>query len=70
MSVRALLGVKEAAKELDVSVRLVLAWIRGGELRAIQVGRKRYTGRPLWRIERSELDAFIAKRKEGAAASA
>jgi excisionase family DNA binding protein len=60
---RELLGVKEVAGELEVSTRLVRAWIESGELRAIQVGRNRCTRRPVWRVERAELDAFIAGRK-------
>jgi excisionase family DNA binding protein len=62
MSERRMLDVKQAADEIGVSTDLVLAWISEGELRAVQVGRHRFSRRPLWRIQRSDLDAFIERR--------
>ncbi|MEN2743350.1 helix-turn-helix domain-containing protein [Sinomonas halotolerans] len=48
------LTLKDVQAELQVSPSQALALVRRGELRAIQVG-----GRGQWRIERSELEAYI-----------
>ena len=51
-----MLTVKEVAQELRVSERLVTKWITKGELPAIDLGKG-------YRIYRSDLDAFIEKRR-------
>lgn len=40
----------------------VLAWIRTGELSAINVGTT-WGGRPTWRIAEADLEAFLASRR-------
>ena len=55
-SVDRMLTVKEVAEELRVSERLVTKWITKGELPAIDLGKG-------YRIYRSDLDAFIEKRR-------
>jgi excisionase family DNA binding protein len=51
-----MLTVKEVAAEMKVSERLVTKWINSGELAAIDLGKE-------YRIYRSDLDAFIKKRR-------
>ena len=48
------------AKLLAVDVHRVLAWIRSGALRAVNVGDGPL--RPRWRIMPDDLDAFLARR--------
>ena len=43
-------------------VDVVLAWIRRGELRAMNVG-NRPDGRPTWRISGEDLERFLASRQ-------
>lgn len=49
------------AREYGVSVDKVLAWIRSGELRAVNVA-TRPAGRPRWRIDPDDVAAFEARR--------
>ena len=49
------------AKKLGISPDKVLAWIRSGELRAINVAAKP-GGRPRWRISEAAIEAFEARR--------
>ncbi len=51
-----MLTVKEVAQELRVSERRVTDWIKRGVLPAIDLGKD-------YRIYRSDLDAFIEKRR-------
>lgn len=52
------LTTQEVAGRLSVSVRLVLGWIRDNQLPAIDVSRCRGSGRPSWRVLRSEVERF------------
>jgi len=56
MSDNELLTVDEVAKEIKVHAETVRAWIRSGELVAVDIGGK-------YRITRSDLNAFLDKRK-------
>lgn len=51
-----MLTVKGVAEELDVSTEHVLRLIRRGELAAANVAT---TGRPSYRISRTQLDQFL-----------
>jgi excisionase family DNA binding protein len=51
----------EIAKHLRVSSDKDLAWIRSGELRAVNVA-TRLGGRPRYKVQVSELEAFEARR--------
>jgi excisionase family DNA binding protein len=62
----ALLSVREVAERLGVRRAGVLALIRAGELRAVDVALRR-GGRPLWRIDPDDLEAFVARRTRPAA---
>jgi excisionase family DNA binding protein len=53
------LTVAETAEVLHVSVAQAYVLVRSGELPAIRVGAAR-----LWRVERSELEAYIQSRYE------
>lgn len=53
------LTMTQVAEELATSKAQIDALIKRGELRAIKLG-----GRGVWRIERSELEAFIARAYE------
>jgi len=55
------LTVSEAARLLRVKRDTVLGWIHSGRLPGVNTAR-RQCGRPLYRIARSDLDAFIAGR--------
>ena len=50
-------GVKDVTKRFGVGEHTVLAWIRSGELPAINVSR-RLGGKPRWRITVESLQAF------------
>lgn len=56
---RRFLTLADVSEVLNVSASQAYALVRGGDLRAIKVG-----GRGQWRIEKSELDRFIAQRYE------
>jgi excisionase family DNA binding protein len=51
-----LLTVEEVAKEVKVHAETVRAWIRSGELVAVDIGGK-------YRVTRGDLHKFIEKRK-------
>lgn len=53
------LRIQDAALELATSSGQIYALLRTGELRGIQIG-----GRKQWRIERAELERWIATRYE------
>jgi excisionase family DNA binding protein len=50
------------AEMLGISAEKVLTWVRNGDLRAVNVA-TRLGGRPLWRIRRTDLEAFLAARE-------
>lgn len=50
-------GIKDICERFAVGDHTVLAWIRRGELKAINVSRK-LGGRPKWRITAQSLEAF------------
>jgi excisionase family DNA binding protein len=54
-------GIKDLCERFAVGEHTVLAWIRRGELRALNVGRKP-DGRPKWRVTAEALAAFEAAR--------
>lgn len=60
------LTVREVVERFGVTEHTVLAWIRSGELRAINAGTARGT-RPTWRILPDALDEFIAMRSSAPA---
>ena len=51
----------QLSRHLAVSVHKILSWIHDGSLTAINVGAKT-TARPVFRIQRSDFDAFAAER--------
>ena len=52
------LSVKQVCERYSVSEGTVLGWIRSGELRAMNIGRKPGAKKPRWRITESALEAF------------
>jgi excisionase family DNA binding protein len=61
-------AIHEIAERCGVSVRTVRAWIRAGELKAINVSRKPGSRKPRYRITQTALDAFEAARTSGPSA--
>jgi excisionase family DNA binding protein len=56
------LSVRDLCERYGVSEHTVLGWIRSGELRAVNVGRRPGAKKPRWRITQESLDAFEALR--------
>jgi excisionase family DNA binding protein len=56
------LRVREVAEHYGVTAGTVLAWLRSGELRAINVGRRVGARKPRWRITPEALAAFERRR--------
>ena len=52
------LSVKDLCERYGVGEHTVLGWIRSGELRAINVGRRLDTKKPRWRVTQEALAAF------------
>jgi excisionase family DNA binding protein len=52
------LSVKDVIERYGVSEGTVLTWIKRGELRAVNVGRRPGTKKPRWRITEEALQAF------------
>jgi excisionase family DNA binding protein len=50
--------VRDLCERYGVSEHTVLGWIRSGELRAVNVGRKLGARKPRWRITQEALEAF------------
>jgi excisionase family DNA binding protein len=50
--------VQDLQRRYGVTVHTVLGWIRSGELRAVNVGRKPGARKPRWRITQQALDQF------------
>nr|WP_309082423.1 helix-turn-helix domain-containing protein [Zhihengliuella sp.] len=48
--------LEDVAEELNVNMPVVRGLVRSGELPAIQIG-----GRGLWRVERSEFEAYVER---------
>jgi excisionase family DNA binding protein len=55
-------SVRDLRERYGVSEHTVLQWIRSGELRAINVGRRPGAKKPRWRVTQAALDAFEAAR--------
>jgi len=56
------LTVQDVATRYGVGLHTVLAWVRSGELRALNVGRKPGAKKPRWRITTEALEAFELRR--------
>ncbi len=52
------LSVRDICERYGVSEHTVLGWIRSGELRPVNVGRRLGTKKPRWRITQEALAAF------------
>jgi excisionase family DNA binding protein len=50
--------VRDICDRYGVGEHSVLGWIRSGELRAVNVGRRLGAKKPRWRITQEALDAF------------
>jgi excisionase family DNA binding protein len=51
-------SVRDVSGRYGVSEHTVLTWIKSGELRAVNVGRRPDAGKPRWRISEGALEAF------------
>jgi len=60
------LTVKELAEHFRVGEGTVLRWIRSGELRAVNVGRRPGAKKPRWRITPEALETFELVRTHNA----
>jgi transposase len=56
--VMATLSVKQLREHFGVGEGTILAWIRSGQLRAMDVARHQGGGRPKWRATESAVAAF------------
>lgn len=56
----------KAAKILEVNSDKVLAWIKSGELVAVNVAANANGERPRWRISEDELGKFLLRRRHAA----
>lgn len=56
-----LLTPRQVALRLQISVRAAAYLLARGEIKGVRIGR-------LWRVEASEVDAYIARLKSGTAA--
>jgi excisionase family DNA binding protein len=54
--------VAELAEHLRVNEHAILAWIRSGEIRAMNVGRSPGGKKPRWRVTLSALEDFELRR--------
>jgi len=52
------LTIREVAERFAVGERTVTGWIRAGELRAINCGRRQGSKKPRWRITAEAIAAF------------
>jgi excisionase family DNA binding protein len=55
-------SVRDLCERYGVGEHTVLAWIRSGELRAVNVGRSAATKKPRWRITQEALTKWEALR--------
>lgn len=58
-----MLNLSDVAEILDITVPTARALVRDGEILGFQVG-----GRGMWRVESRELQAYVQREKEKAAA--
>jgi excisionase family DNA binding protein len=58
------LSVCDLCERYGVGEHTVLGWIRSGELRAVNVGRRPGAKRPRWRITQEALAAFEMARTQ------
>jgi excisionase family DNA binding protein len=56
------LTVRDVCERYGVTEHTVLGWIRSGELRAVNVGRRLGAKKPRWRVTAEALSAFEALR--------
>jgi excisionase family DNA binding protein len=56
------LSVRDFCERYGVSEGTVLLWIKQGEIRAVNVGRRPGARKPRWRITPEALEAFEAAR--------
>jgi len=56
------LSVRDVCERYGVGEHTVLGWIRSGELRAVNVGRRVGGKKPRWRITQEALEAFETAR--------
>lgn len=61
LAARTWLSPPQVARERNIRTSKVLAWIRSGELVAVNYATRR-GGRPRWRVSRAALDSFDAAR--------
>ena len=59
--IRQKLSPREVAEIWGVTAAKVRAWIRSGQLHAVNVGMGD-RGKPTWRVNKDDLDAFEARR--------
>jgi excisionase family DNA binding protein len=59
------LTTRQVAEQLAVASEKVLAWIRQGELRAVNVA-ERVSAKPRWRISPEALEEFLLRRQSTA----
>jgi excisionase family DNA binding protein len=59
------LTVQQVAERYGVGVRSVVKWIRAGDLRAINCGRRQGSVKPRWRICVQALAEFETQRMSG-----
>lgn len=57
-----MLTVQDVKKRYAVSEQTVIGWIKSGELKAVNVGRKLGNKKPRWRISEEAIKAFEASR--------
>lgn len=62
------LRLREVAESLAVKMDCVLGWVRSGELPATNVAQKA-GGRPRWRVDPADLQAFLDRRRNGSKAT-
>jgi len=53
-----MLTVHDVCERYGVTEHTVLLWIRQGELRAVNVGRRQAAKKPRWRVTEQALEAF------------
>lgn len=54
--------IKDLCARYGVSAQTVLSWVRAGELKAVNVGRRLNGKKPRWRVTQESLEAFEALR--------
>ena len=59
---RSMLTPPQVAKRLAIDPAKVLAWIKSGELVGVDVSTRAGVGRPRFRVNPADLEAFLARR--------